>query len=452
MTVKHGLPPGPPVPGLVQIAAAGLTVGMRFDPRALRLVQKVYGDMFTVRVPTIGKVVMVGSPELVRQVFAADPTVLHFGDPNPLGGVIGRQSMFSLDEREHMVHRKLLLPPFHGERMHTYEAIVVEETIREIESWPHGREFRTTKPFMRITLNIILRAIFGVHGGPHMEELLVRAPAAVKIGSRLVAVPPALRRDLGPWSPSGRFVRLKRRFEWGVNALVDQARRDPDVEQRTDVLALLAQARHDDGSLMTDEEIVDELATVMAAGHETTANSLAWTIERLRRHPEVLGRLVREADEGGKALREATIREVQRTRPVIPGTGRFVVKPFALGDYVLPPGCVVVVAAPLVHNDPRVYDNPRAFVPERFLNRRPDPNAWFPFGGGVRRCIGAAFAHMEMDIVLRTILQRLELETTSARGERWLFRGVAFAPAKGGVAVVHRRSAGAARQSLQVAA
>jgi len=296
-------------------------------------------------------------------------------------------------------------------------------------------------PFMRITLNIILRAVFGVREGALMDELREETPKAVKLGSRLTGMGP-LQRDLGPRSPYGKFRALIQRFEWGVHALIDDARRDPGLAERADVLAMLARATHeDDQSLLSDREIVDQLTAVVAAGHETTANTLAWSVERLSRHPAILGRLVTEADGGGRELRDATIREIQRTRPVIPGTGRMVVKPFELGDYLLPPGTVILLPTPFLHNDPAVYEDPLRFNPDRFLGRRPDPNSWVPFGGGIRRCPGAAFAHMEMDVVLRTILRELVIEPTTLRGERMLFRGIAFAPARGGRVVVHPRAA-----------
>jgi hypothetical protein len=298
---------------------------------------------------------------------------------------------------------------------------------------------------MRITLNIILRAVFGVREGWMMDEMRERVPGAVKLGQRLIGLAP-LQRDLGPRSPGRRFKDLINRFEWGVNALVDEARRDPNVAQRTDVLALFAQATHeDDGSLLGDQEIADQLKDVVAAGHETTANTLAWAMERLRRHPHVLRRLVAEADTDESEYREATIREVQRTRPVIPGTGRIVMKAFELGDYVLPPRTVILLAGPLLHNDPDVYPHPERFDPDRFVGKRPSPYSWIPFGGGLRRCPGAAFAHMEMDIVLRTMLRAIELVPTDERSERWLFRGLAFAPARGGRVVVRRRHAPARR-------
>jgi cytochrome P450 len=438
------------------------------DMAALKRLRPLYGDMFSIRVPAAGSkwvapnhppfehLVLVCSPELVKQVFAGDAETLHFGAPNPLGRVIGRHSLFSLDEARHLERRRIVLPPFHGQRMQAYESIAEEETLREIDSWPEGREIRTAAPFMRITLNVILRAVFGVREGWLMDELREHTPRAVLLGQRLMGLGP-LWRDLGPGTPGRRFKYLLRRFDWGVNALVDDARRDPQLEQRSDVLALLASASHDDGSPLSHEEIADQLKDVVAAGHETTANTLAWAIERLRRHPDVVRRLAAEADSGCRELRDATIREVQRTRPVIPGTGRMVVKPFELGEYILPPRSVILLAAPVLHNDPTVYPHPERFDPYRFLGIRPSPYSWIPFGGGLRRCPGAAFAHMEMDIVLRTLLRNVELVPTTERSERWLFRGLAFAPARGGRAAFLRRrtrveAAPAGREDLAQAA
>jgi cytochrome P450 len=449
----YKLPPRVPVPSPLQYATAGLVVGAGADMAALRAVQRVYGDVFRIPIPplvgrligpgpvTFKHIVMVGNADLVKQVLQAPDDVLHFGRQNPLGTVLGRNSLLAIDEREHMEQRKLILPPFHGARMQVYESIVEEQTLREIESWPVDRPLRTLEPMMRVTLNVIMRAVFGVREGPLMDEMRTQIPRAVLLGSRMAGLVP-LQRDLGAWSPWGRFERLIQRFRWGVNSLVDDARNDPNVEQRTDVLSLFAQARHeDDGSLMSDDEIIDQLMTIIAAGHETTATTLSWGFERLSRHPRLLARLVEEADSGGKELRQATVNELQRTRPVIPGTGRYTVKPFELGEYRLPPGVVILLPTPLLHNDPRYYEEPRRFNPDRFVGTRPNPYTWLPFGGGMRRCPGAAFAQMEMDIALRTVLRNADIKTTRARGERWGFRGVAFAPSSGGLASVHPRVA-----------
>jgi hypothetical protein len=383
-------------------------------------------------------------------VFAAPADTLHFGEDSPLGAVLGPHSLFSLDDRRHAEQRTLVMPPFHGERMHAYEAIVEEETLREVENWPMNRSFRTLEPMMRVTLNIIIRAVFGADGARYEKlagELRRVMPEMIALGSRLAGFP-FLQRDLGPLSPWGRMQYHRRRFDWGINTLIDDARRDPHLSQRQDVLAMFAQARHEsDDSPMSDGEIADELITLLAAGHETTATTLAWMFERLTRHPQILQRLQAEADETDpptRALREATIYEVQRTRPVIPGTGRLVVRAFALGDYVLPAGTMIMVSATLTHEDPRLFPYPNAFDPDRFLVKRPDPFAWVPFGGGRRRCPGAAFAHMEIDIALRTVLRTLELRTTDAPDEPWRFRGIAFAPGGGGQLNVIRRRASAA--------
>jgi cytochrome P450 len=264
----------------------------------------------------------------------------------------------------------------------------------------------------------------------------------VEVGSRLTLLP-WLQRDLGPWSPGGRMVRLRREYDAIVDQMIDATLADPDLEERADVMALLLRAHYDDGESMSRTAIADELLTLLAAGHETTATSLAWTVERLRRHPWILERLQREADAGDEnVLRTATIHEVQRTRPVITGTGRVVmVDDFHVGEYHVPKGHRVMVFGSLIHNDPRFFERPQQFEPDRFVGRKPDTYTWVPFGGGTRRCIGAAFAHMEMEIVLRTLLREFELETTSERGERWRNRGVAFAPREGGRAIVRRRPA-----------
>ncbi len=233
--------------------------------------------------------------------------------------------------------------------------------------------------------------------------------------------------------------------------LIAAAKHDEQLEQRTDVLALMVQARHEDGSPMSDAEICDELVTMLVAGHETTAHTLAWAVERLRRHPQLLARLVAEADEGGKALREATIREVQRARPVIAFAGRIVRKPFELGGYELPLGTRVLLAACLTHYDPSLFADPDRFEPDRFLEKLPDTYSWIPFGGGVRRCIGATFAHMEMDVVLRVLLERVELVPTDEPDENWAFRGIVWAPADGGLATVRARARQPAGDALLAA-
>src|SRR6266702_3377313 len=312
----------------------------------------------------------------------------------------------------------LLEPPFHGRRLRAYEAIVEAEAVREMATWPEGAEFATLDSMMRITLNAILRAVFGADGA-ELAALRTLLPAMVKLGSRL-AVLPIPRTDLGRWSPWGRGLAYRREYDAIVGRLIAAARQDPRLDDRDDVLALMLQSRYDDGAGMSRDEIADQLLTLLTAGHETTATTLAWAVERLRRHPAVLRRLADEADAGGSDLREATILEVQRVRPVIDRTARQVRAPsMRLGRWTLPEGQIVLVSIYLIHSNEALFPHARSFDPDRFAGSRPDTHQWIPFGGGVRRCIGAAFAHMEMNVVLRTLLRDFTLEPTSKRGGRW---------------------------------
>ncbi len=433
-----GLPPGPKAPTAFQT----LAMVARQRPQLERL-RRRFGSMFTVRIAGFGPFVVVSDPALVKQVFTAPPTVLHAGDHSPLRTILGRHSLLGIDEDRHLEQRRLLLPPFKGQRMQGYEELIEQITRDEIASWPTDREFSVAGSMQRITLRAILRAIFGATG----EELRVLErlmPAHTEQGSRL-ATATYLQRDLGPWSPWGRFQRGRAEIDTVLDRLIAMAKSDPDLEERTDVLALMVQATHTDGTPMANDEIRDQLVTMMAAGHETTAHQLSWAVERLRRHPDVLARLVTEADEGGKTLREATIREVQRTRPVIFFAGRYCMEDYELGGHVLPRGTRVGLAAALTHFDPELFEEPDRFNPDRFVDRLPDTYSWIPFGGGVRRCIGATFAHMEMDVVLRVLLEEVEFTPTDAPPEGWRFRGVATAPDRGGRAVIAPRVRSAAR-------
>jgi cytochrome P450 len=430
-TSEFRLPDGPRSPRLLN----GLMVlfGQRWWTRWL---QRRYGDAYTLDLPVIGRTVVVAHPDLVKAVYTAKPTVLH-GGKNPLGGLLGPGSLFSMDEQRHLEERRMLLPPFHGDRMRAYEGLIEEETLRAMRAWPDHKSFPTISTFKKITLRVILRAVFGAEGAElaDLEEILPRLTA---IGQRLVTAP-ILRRDFGPWSPGRRYAAMRRRYDEAVGALVEDRLADPELDRRIDILALMLAPLRESGEEINRNEIADELLTLLVAGHETTASSLAWTVERLRRHPDVLKRLVREVEGQASTLRTATILEIHRVRPVIGTTGRIVMQPFRLGEWHLPPGMRVVTQASVVHADDRFHSNAARFAPDRYVGRKPDTYSWIPFGGGVRRCLGAAFAQLEMDVVIRTMLRHFELLPTDARGERASFRGVAFAPSGGGVAVVRRR-------------
>jgi cytochrome P450 len=323
----------------------------------------------------------------------------------------------------------------------THEHIVEEEVMREIETWPEGREFETLPAMTNITLNTILRSVFGAEA-ELLEELRVLLPRVVELGSRLVPLP-KLRHDLGPWSPWGRVMRYRRRIHDVLDSLSAIARADPAFEERSDVLSVLLQARYDNGEPISGPHIADEMVTLMAAGHETTASALAWTVERLRRHPRLLSRLTEEVDAGGSELRQATIWEVLRTRPVLNATMRTPTKRIRLGDWVIPEGTTLIISIQLAHLLEENFPDAESFNPDRFVGANPKPFAWIPFGGGVNRCVGAALSNMEIDVTLRTLLRELHFAPTDAPGERRHNRGLAITPARGGRAVVYRRTAAA---------
>lgn len=426
-------PPGPWAPKTLQ--------GLAFLSalcEVTALLGRRYGPAFTVNLPIFGQTVILNDPALVKELFSADSDLVE--RPTNLGGIFGPGSTFSLNGAEHLQRRKILAPPFHGKRVRSYEQIIVEETLREIAGWPEGLEFETLEPMMRLTLNTILRAVFGAQG-PALEELRSLLPAAVTFGSRLIPFPAVVRRDFGQWSPGGRFLGYRRRIDAVIASLMNQARHDPSFDQRTDVLALLLQARYDNGDPVSDAHIADELLTLVSAGHETTAAALAWSVERLRRHPQLLSRLTDEVDSGGSELRQATIWEVLRTRPVLDATMRRARQRIRFGDWVFPAGTTFVISIQLAHAAEASFPDAQAFDPDRFSGSAPRPSSWIPFGGGVNRCIGAALANLEMDVVLRTLLSELQFIPTDAPDERRHNRGLAIAPGRGGMAVVRRRTA-----------
>jgi cytochrome P450 len=426
------LPPAPRIPALAQ----GIGFVTARD-RAIAAVARRHGSEFTLNMPIFGPTVVVSDPRLVKEIFTMSTDLI--GRAGTLGEVLGPGSTFSLDGTAHRQRRKLLVPPFHGKRMHGYEHIIEEEVMREVATWAEGEDFATLPSMMRITLNAILRAVFGADGA-ELEELRELLPPMVLRASRLAVMPPAARRDYGPWSPWGRVEKLRRRYDAVIARLIAEARRDPAFTDRNDVLAMMLQARYEDCSPISDDHVADELLTLLAAGHETTATTLAWAVERIRRHPRLLTRLTDEADTGDSDLLQATIFEVQRTRPVINGTARLTRTRIRLGEWVIPERYVILVSISLAHASEESFADAGSFNPDRFVGNPPDTHAWIPFGGGIRRCIGAAFANMEMTVTLRTLLREFEFGTTYARDEPAHSRGVATAPGHGGRAVVYRRA------------
>ncbi|MCX5042715.1 cytochrome P450 [Aldersonia sp. NBC_00410] len=431
------LPPALPVPRYLQAIPFVLARG-----KTIAWLRNRYGTEFMLDVPALGKTMVVSDPVVVKDMFTTNSDLI--GRAGALGLVLGPGSTFSLEGDAHRARRKLLVPPFHGKRMAAYEDIVEQETIREIASWAGGVEFATLESFMRITLNAILRAVFGA-AGDAFAELRELLPRFVMLGSRMAVMPPIVRRDYGSWSPWGRMLRYRRRYDEIIAELIADALADPAFEDRQDVLSLMLRARYEDGSRISDDHVADELLTLLAAGHETTATTLGWAVERLRRHPALLARLTEEVDAGESALRQATIYEVQRTRPVIDGAPRRTKERLRLGDWVLPAGYSVFVSIQLSQASEQNFPNAATFDPDRFIGSNPDNHTWIPFGGGVRRCIGAAFANMEMDVVLRTLLREYDFEPTAEPDEPVHSRGIANAPGRGGLAVLRRRGTAAQR-------
>jgi cytochrome P450 len=396
--------------------------------RLLYSCQDRYGDMFTIRVAYEGTWVMLADPAAIKQVFTGDPKVFHAGEGNQiLATVLGQNSVLVLDEKPHMRQRKLLLPPFHGGRMQGYEATMSEIAEREIASWPTGTPYKLRPRMQAMTLEIILQTVFGVRDGERMSELRTTLREFLDITTNpqfllpLLLVGPDRIRRLGPF---------RRRMD-RVDALIYREiaeRRRGDVEQRDDILSMLVAARHEDGSPMRDEEMRDELLTLLVAGHETTATSLSWAVERLVRHPEKLERLRVEVNEGRDEYLTATIQETLRLRPVISIVLRKLTEPVEIGGYELPPGVSVAPCVYLAHRNPEVYPEPERFLPERFLENPPGTYTWIPFGGGIRRCLGASFAQFEMAVVLKELVRRHEIRPAKPKSERVFRRAITETP------------------------
>ncbi len=426
------VPPSPRIPK--PLMGLAFSVSRRWT---VAQVARRYGNVFTLNVPVFGRTVVIADPQLAKQLFSANPDDVGNIQPN-LSRVLGPGSVFALDGADHRKRRRLLTPPFHGKSIKNYEKIFEEETLRESANWPEGQAFSTLEPMMRITLNAILRAVFGAEGA-QLDELRRIIPPWVTLGSR-VATLPTPSRTYGRFSPWGRLAEYRRQYDRVIDRLVNEVKADPNLDNREDILALLLRSTYEDGSSMSRQDISDELLTLLAAGHETTASTMGWVFERISRHPEVLAKLVAEADTDGNEYRQATILEVQRARTVIDFSGRHVYSPtYELGEWTIPQGYSIVVSISQIHDTAEAFDHPDRFDPDRFLGTRPPTFSWLPYGGGTRRCVGATFANLEMDVVLRTVLRHFTIDTTTAPGEKVHSRGVAYTPKDGGRVVMHRR-------------
>jgi cytochrome P450 family 135 len=428
-------PPGPRLPRLLQ--AARVTAGP-YSWMAKR--RESYGDVFSSHFPFFGRIVYVADPALIKQVFTGDPSVFHAGAANAtvLGDALGEHSLLTLDEGRHLSQRKLLLPPFHGESVRRYVEVMAAAAAAEVESWPVGRTFALRPRMQAITLEVILRAVFGVRDGERMDLFRARIPRLGELSSPLDWLP-FMQRDLGGITPAARFRKAVAAVDELIYAEIAERRSLADSAERDDVLTLLLGARHEDGSPMTDVELRDELMTLLTAGHETTATGLSWAFERLLRTPRVMARLLESLDDD--EYLDAVVKETLRVRPVVVDVARLLRSDIELGPWRLPAGTLVLPAIAAVHQRPDLYPSPLEFRPERFLDGAAESYAWIPFGGGVRRCIGASFAQVEMRVVLREVLRRVRLRAPSARDERAQVRHVTVVPARGCRVVVEQRLA-----------
>jgi len=424
MAVHSGLPPRPRMPRPIQTA-----IWTRQAQWMLVQCRRRLGPMFTLRIAYEGTWVVLSDPELVKRVFTGDPKVFHAGEGNDiLRPLLGENSVLVLDDAPHMSQRKLLLPPFHGRRMAGYEQAMREIAAREIESWPTGVPYQLRPRMQEMTLEIILETVFGVHGGERLAELRGALRSFLDMLTNPRFLVPIL--AVGP-DRLRAFPAFRRRVD-RVAALIvgeiHERRAATDLAERDDILSLLVEARHEDGSPMRDAEIHDELLTLLVAGHETTATALSWAVERLVRHPDKLERLRAEVETGEDAYLTATIQETLRLRPVIVGVLRRLTEPVELGGYHLPAGVTVMPSIHLVHRDPTIYPEPERFRPERFLETPPGTYTWIPFGGGVRRCLGAAFAQQEMAIVLEELVARRVIRPSDPASERPFRRAITETP------------------------
>jgi cytochrome P450 len=433
--MRTGTPPGSRLPGVIQaLLYARDPVGL------LERYQRRYGNVFSLPFPAFGRLVYVADPELVKQVFTGDPATLHAGEANAraLEPVVGRFSLLTLDGADHMRQRKLLLPPFHGEAVQRYRDLIAEIAAEEVARWPVSRPFPLRPRMQAITLEVILRAVFGVREEERLERFRMLLPQLTDSTGVQMWLP-FLRRDLGPRSPWGRFLRLRAAVDELVYDEIRRRRAEPDAAERGDVLSLMLTARHEDGSPMSDRELRDELITLLTAGHETSATALAWAFERLLRNPEAMRSLIAEVETGGGDYAEAVVKETLRLRPVITDVARLAKADVQLGEWTVPAGAIVVPAIALVQLMSDVYEDPYEFRPERFLDGQPAPYTWIPFGGGVRRCLGAAFAQLEICTVLQTVVARAALRAPDPRPERTRLRNVTLVPRRGTVVVMDAR-------------
>jgi cytochrome P450 len=430
------LPPGPSGPPIVHTIR-----WMRRPIEFLDSCRRRYGDAFAVTfVGFQSPSVFISHPDAIRDLYSSRENRLPPGRTVALEPVMGSRSVLLLEGAEHLSRRKVMLPPFHGERMRAYEPVIAAAIDAEIESWPIGSAFPIHPRMQAVTLEVIMRAVFGVSDPERLAALRERlGPMLAGLADPQIQLKALLAQRFGRSDPLEALRRDVEAVDALLYAEIADRRADPELERRDDILAMLVMARFEDGEGLDDRELRDQLVTLLLAGHETTATALAWTFDLLLRNPEALARLRSELADGGDEYLRAVITEALRLRPVVPLAGRRLHSELRVGDYLLPSGTDVTPAFWLTHTRPDVYPDPLAFRPERFLSNPPETYAWVPFGGGVRRCLGAAFAEFEMRIVLREVLSRCQLRGARRSPERIARRNITFSPRNGTPVIVSQR-------------
>ena len=413
-------PPSLPSPPLMAPLFGGLyaaAYGVGGQPLVRRLVQS-YGPVIALPVLGYGRVVAVADPALAKQVFTAEPDVLLGGEGvGPAAAIYGRRSMFVLEEPEHLRRRRLLTPPLHGDILRSYVPAIEAATHAAMASWPSDSPVRMLDAGRDLTLDVIVQVIFGVHAAEDIERL--GKPFADLLDLALSTETPIryAARRLGTLRSWGTLRDVNRRIDDIVLPLIARRRANAERGRATDVLSMLVDARGEDGDQLSDNEIRADVITLMLAGHETTATTLAWLVDLLAHHPDVQRRVRAEIGTGRTDYTEAVINETLRLRPPAPITGRMTAEKYRLGDYTLPAGTRIVLLLDAINRDPETYPDPDTFDPERFVGTRPNPYGWVPFGGGIKRCIGASFSMCELTTILHTMLAQAELRPASRRLE-----------------------------------
>ena len=399
-------------------------------PQFIAACRRRYGTAFTLRVASMGTVVYLTDPADIKTVFSGDPRVYHAGEANSmLRGLLGDTSVLVVDGDVHRDRRRLMLAPFARDAVAAQVDLIAQIAADNIAGWPRDRSFAAAPKMSEITLEVILRTVIGTTDPARLAALRVVLPRVLRIGpwQSLAVMKPELLQTW-PWRRLRRAIADADRL---LYAEIADHRADPRLAERTDALSMLVRASDEDGREMTDRELRDQLITLLLAGHDTTATGLAWALERLSRHPAVLQRAVRAAEDGDDDYLDAVAKETLRNRPVVFDVGRILTQPVELAGRRLPAGVMVVPGLVAVHADPQLYPNPERFDPDRMLDATLSPSSYFPFGGGNRRCLGATFAMVEFRVVLREILRRVDLHTTTELGEKPRLKQVIFVPRRG---------------------